>query len=488
MLDSSPSTTSRAPDLQEIAYSQEGRILLNQTYIMLRTAQLYDSDNKNFRRQVELTASVIATCFEHFGELSLQLRSGYFFFCGVRIRENVADFTAVRHLKELFANLDISGFLFLAPPAKKQVTSLFMLLAKLAMVARDGKVDLESSLRHAGIDELEALPPYEEDPLDEDRERANRVFAKKTFFYMLDNLKLVTGNMSGERAARFTKTQRVIHAIVDQIVSEDSYLLELTALRSHDEYTYLHSTNVCIYAVSVGSRLGLNKSELSDLGFSALFHDVGKGRLPTEILNKIGSFTDEEWQRVKKHPIDGVLSIASTMPFDGTSCRAMLTAYEHHLNLDGTGYPSVQPGQRLSLYSKIVAICDVFDAMSSGRVYRKDPLSPQRSLQMMMLQVGEKFDPLLFKLFVNVVSVYPPGTVLLLDSGELAVATARNSDDLFRPKAMVIGSSAELYSEGVRINLMDRDPASGHYLRSVVKSIPPERLAVDLNRYLVQEI
>lgn len=488
MLNSDIGTTSGAPDLQEIAYSQEGRILLNQMYIMLRTAQLYDPDNNNFKRQVELTESVIATCHEQFGELSLQLRTGYFFFCGVRVRENVADFTAARHLKELFAKLDISGFLFLGPLTAKHVTSFFLLLAKLAVVAKDGKIDIEGSLRHAGVDELEALPPYEEEPLDEDQERANRIFAKKTFFYMLDNLKLVTGNISGERVARFSKTQRVIHAIVDQIVSEDAYLLELTALRSHDEYTYLHSTNVCIYAVSLGSRLGLNKSELSDLGFSALFHDVGKGRLPTEILNKTESFTDVEWERMKKHPIDGVLSIASSMPFDETSCRAMLTTYEHHLNLDGSGYPSKQPGQALSLFSKIVAICDVFDAMSSGRVYRKDPVSPERSLQMMMEQLGTKFDPLLFKLFVNVVSVYPPGTVLLLDSGELAVATARNSDDLFRPKTMVIGSSSELYAQGVRVNLMDRDLATGQYLRSVVKSIPPEKLAVDLNRYLTQEV
>lgn len=480
-------TTTGLTDLQEIAYSHEGRTLLNQFYIMLRTAQLYSPDNKIFRRQTEQMVELLRSAHDQFGELTLQLRSGYFYFCGVRIRENMADFTAAKHLKELSARLGISGFLFLAPLSDQEVVTTFQLLSRLETSNEDGQIELERSLRHAGIENIEPLPPYEEDAVDQDAEQRSRTFARKTYFYMVDNLRLVTNRIEEHKTTQLTKTQRVIHAIVDQIVTEASYLLELTALKSHDEYTYLHSANVCIYAVSLGARLGLTKKELSDLGFAALFHDVGKSKMPADVLNKESGFSEGDWELVRQHPVDGVLTIASAMPFDDTASRAMLTCFEHHLNLDGSGYPTAQRGRDLNLYSKIVTICDVFDAMTSGRVYRKDPVSPERSLRMMLSELGVKFDPLLFKVFINVVSVYPPGTLLLLDSGELAVATARNSEDLFRPKAMLIGDAHRLYEAGSRIDLAERDSETGEYLRAIAKSIPPGTIDLDLKRYILSD-
>ncbi len=282
-----------------------------------------------------------------------------------------------------------------------------------------------------------------------------------------------------------TRTNRIVHSLVDQVVSDDRYLLELTALRAHDEYTFLHSTKVCVYSICLGSTLQLTRAELANLGFAALFHDIGKTRLPLQILNKPTEFDDAEWQLMRKHPTYGLLALAKTMPLDENSCRAMLVAFEHHFNLDGTGYPLVRFRRNLNLYSKIVAICDVFDALTSGRVYRRDPMSPDHVLRNMLEQAGNKFDPLLMKIFVKTVSVYPPGSLLLLDDQSLGLVIARNAHDLFRPIVKVIGNLDQLFEIAQEVDLSERNEV-GEFGRHIVRIVEPQELPVNLSNYVLQ--
>jgi HD-GYP domain-containing protein (c-di-GMP phosphodiesterase class II) len=200
-----------------------------------------------------------------------------------------------------------------------------------------------------------------------DEKYRHRQFAQRTFFNAIGNLKTVMTAIGNSRPVSLSRTTRVIHSIVDQVLSDESYLLELTALKDFDEYTFVHSTNVCIYSICLGANLNLTKAELATLGFAALFHDVGKTKLPLQVLNKPSDFTENEWEQMRKHPTYGLLSIAKSMPFDDESCRAMLVAFEHHANLDGSGYPSVDFKRNINLYSKVVAICDVFDAIRDRR-------------------------------------------------------------------------------------------------------------------------
>ncbi|MFH2056114.1 MAG: HD domain-containing phosphohydrolase, partial [bacterium] len=210
-------------------------------------------------------------------------------------------------------------------------------------------------------------------------------------------------------------------------------------------------------------------------------------RLPIELINKPSELSADEWTAVRRHPTYGALALAGAFPFEERTCQAMLVAYEHHLNVDGSGYPVSSDGRLPTLMSRIVAVADCFEAMTSGRSYRREPISPDKALQKMLLLAGKRLDAQLFKVFVNVVSVYPPGTLLLLDSGELAVATAQNSSDLLRPKAMLIGNREGLFEEGKRIDLSERQPASRSYRHSIVTSIDPSRLSVDLGRYLLED-
>lgn len=483
---SSRTTDRELAGSEELIYSQQGRALINQLSILIKTAKIYSSDNKSFRIQLDQCYQILETAFAEEGELSLQAQSGYLFFCGVRIRHDVRGFAASKHLQELFHKLDISGFVFATRTAVEELEQATLLVNTAESQGLHGFEKLQERFDSSQIESIAPLPPVTEQREEMTDDREKRSFAKRTFFYAVNNLKTVTDMVSNGRQVDAARTKRVIHSLVDQILSDESYLLELTALKSHDQYTFLHSANVCIYSICLGARLNLTKAELSLLGFAALFHDIGKTRLPLEILNKPSDFNNQDWEVMRMHPIYGVLAIARSLPFDERSCRAMTVSLEHHYNLDGTGYPETSFRRSLNLYSKIVAICDVFDAMSSGRVYRKNPVSPEHVLRNMIQQAGFKFDKNLLKVFLTAVSLHPPGTIVLLDNRQYALVVGKNPGDLLRPKVKVIGDGKRWFDKGIRLNLADRDPATGQYLRSIAKVVDPRVLNVDCTRFVLE--
>ena len=477
----------RLSGTEEAAYSQRGKVLINQLGILLKTARVHTPDNDTFKTQIEQCFAIARSCVEEYGDIGIQAHSGYLFFCGVRVRYDTENLAASEQLMELFHRLGISGLLATAGLTKTELEQSMLLLNDADRQGETGFEQLQRRFDLANIGSVELLPLMDEDQHDDDKEREKRRFARRTFFYAMNNLKMVTTTMTANRPVDLARTKRVIHSLVDQIVTDDSYLLELTALKSHDQYTFLHSTNVCIYAICLGAKLELTKKELSTLGFSALFHDIGKTRLPLEILNKPTEFDENDWELMRKHPTYGLLSLAKTMPFEERSCRAMVVAFEHHYNLDGSGYPVLKSKRALNLYSKMVTICDVFDAMTSGRIYRKVPASPEHVLRAMITQTGFKFDPQLFRLFLDTVSLYPPGTILLLDRDELALVVAKNTKEVLRPRVKIIGKPDHPYEHSTRVNLADRDPQTGEYRRTIVRVVEPRELRFDVAHYLLEE-
>src|SRR5205809_6767098 len=147
------------------------------------------------------------------------------------------------------------------------------------------------------------------------------------------------GSIRMGASANLKKIKRLVQSIVDQILTEETSLMGMTTLRDYDEYTFTHSVNVCIFAVALGKRLGLTKVQLYDLGLAALFHDIGKSRVPQSILNKSGGLTDEEWRLIASHPWLGVLALFQVRGAQELPYRSMIVAHEHHMKQDLTGYP-----------------------------------------------------------------------------------------------------------------------------------------------------
>ena len=173
------------------------------------------------------------------------------------------------------------------------------------------------------------------------------------------------------------------------------------------------------------------------MGLVALFHDIGKIEIPSEVLNKPTSFTDDEWHMVQKHPFWGVRAILKMRGIDATVARAAIVAFEHHMYHDLSGYPKTRESFELDFYSKIISLVDQYDGMTSARVYSRIPMPPDRALSLMMERAGTQLDPILFKFFINMIGVFPVGTLVMLDTRELGLVY--QSDTIFFRQAQGSG-------------------------------------------------
>ena len=253
-------------------------------------------------------------------------------------------------------------------------------------------------------------------------------------------------------------------------------MLEFTAIKEFDDYTYAHSTNVSIYSIALGLRLGLDRRRLSQLGFAALFHDAGKVRLPAQLINKPGEYNDEDWRAMQQHPALGALSLAAMPKLDEHHARAVLVAYEHHRTLDGKGYPPSSHADEPNLFSKIVAIADSFDAMTSGRVYMKSRMSPDEAILRLLEQSGTRYDPILLRGLVHVLGIFPVGTFVRLNTGEIGIVSANDPKDLYRPIIRILREASGEPGTEKQIQLAAVDPQTGKHTAYIAEIIGPEEM------------
>jgi HD-GYP domain-containing protein (c-di-GMP phosphodiesterase class II) len=298
---------------------------------------------------------------------------------------------------------------------------------------------------------------------------------------------VITGIRLG-RATSVKRVKRAVQMIVDQVLNNETSLMGLTTLRDYDEYTFTHSVNVCIFAVALGKKLGFSKLQLYDLGMTALLHDVGKARIPIEILNKTSGLDENEWRVVQAHPWLGALTLFGLRGYDETPYRSILVAYEHHMKTDLTGYPRSLRPRALGIFSRIVAVADGFDAATTRRSYQTVPIEPDQVLREMWENPRRGYDQILVKALINLIGVYPVGTCVILDTFEVGIVAAPNPDtqQLNRPlvRIAIDADGGVVGPPGTLLNLSDRAPAGG-YARSIVKVTNPTRYGLTVSDYFV---
>jgi HD-GYP domain-containing protein (c-di-GMP phosphodiesterase class II) len=285
----------------------------------------------------------------------------------------------------------------------------------------------------------------------------------------------------------FKQAKRAIQSIVDLMMNDEASLLGLTTLRCHDQYTHNHSVNVSLLSMALGNRAGYPKVELADLGLAALFHDLGKATIPMEVLNKPGEFTEEEWAMMRNHPTEGALSLAKMRGITNLPGRMASASFEHHMNMDFSGYPKLNLSWKISMTGRILMIADCYDAMTSSRVYRREPMSPSKVLGFMFAKAGTSFDPTLMKLFMTCVGIIPIGSLVLLDSNELAVVLkpAIDPSEAEYPFVKVITDArGEAIDNGREIDLREKNE-NGDYHNYIVRLIDNSEHKFDTSRYFV---
>ncbi|MBI5660195.1 MAG: HD-GYP domain-containing protein [Nitrosomonadales bacterium] len=230
-------------------------------------------------------------------------------------------------------------------------------------------------------------------------------------------------------AIKISDAEPLVDEISNSIARNPEAFLNLARLKNADNYTYLHSVAVCGLMIALGKHLGLSGRILKDAGVAGLMHDVGKALIPNEVLNKPGKLTDEEFTIIKDHPRKGweILNVA-----EGANGIALDVCLHHHERVDGNGYPENLSGDKLTLFARMGAVCDVYDALTSDRCY-KNGWEPAEALRKMAEWREGHFDERIFHAFVRTVGIYPTGTLVKLKSGRLAVVVEQTDKGLLTP-------------------------------------------------------
>ena len=310
--------------------------------------------------------------------------------------------------------------------------------------------------------------------------------ARKDYTYVLASFREVAEKVSGRQRAGIRKTVRAVQGMVKHLIEDDEIYTAISTLRVFDDYTFTHSVNVAILSMCIGKRINISRRSLERLGLCALFHDLGKIEVPLKILTKPGALDDSEFKVLEEHSLNSAKLILRLRASRDRKAKLLLPPFEHHLKFDLSGYPYANWKKPLSLFGRIIAIADVYDAVTSPRVYRKSALSPDRALGLILKSSGTDFDPILVKVFINMLGVYPVGTLLKLDNGDLALVV--NSSRLKgekRPLVCRMEQNPEgKYHKGETIDLSECDPTTGNYVREVTETYHPATFGIQPVQYI----
>ena len=461
-----------------------GRSLIFALHGALRAIKLYPIENAAVQRALDDVAAQAAELIRTQGELEIRASNEFVFINATRLRLDLDNYASFSHLLALFRSSGV-GVIHIREGAARR--EWMVLLSLLQAPGQEAPADrfrtLVAKLEDAGIGMFGIGEPADGEQ-GADREAAKER-AKRTYSQSVAVTKDLMTSVRMGRTPNVKKIKRVVQGIVDQILNEEASLIGLTTIRDYDEYTFTHSVNVCIFSVALGKRLGFGKVQLYDLGFAALFHDVGKSRVPAEVLNKLGSLTDDEWRQIAAHPWMGVLTLFSVRGQQELPLRAMVVAHEHHMKNDLTGYPRPVRPRTMSIFSRIVAVADGFDAATSRRSYQTTPLNPAAVMAEMRDNARRGLDPVVVKAFINLTGIYPVGTLVVLDTFELAIVHESNPipEMLSRPIVRIISDErGNLLQPGVVTDLAETTEAGG-FRRTIIKTENPERYGIHVGDY-----
>lgn len=244
----------------------------------------------------------------------------------------------------------------------------------------------------------------------------------------------------------------IIRSIMKELKNNQDLLTLLADVYTYDNYIFTHSLNVTMYSLAIGMELKLSDKQLETIGMGAILHDVGKMMVPLDVLMKPGKLTDKEFEEVKKHAEYG-FSILRDIPT--VSLVSAHCAFQHHERLDGSGYPRGIKGDDIHFFGRLLAVADVFDAVTSNRVYR-DAMLPHEGLEILYAGVGSKFETKIVEAFRRSVAVYPVGLTVELNDGRKGIVAKQNHGISDRPIIRILEESGQQLSDPYEINLKEK--------------------------------
>jgi HD-GYP domain-containing protein (c-di-GMP phosphodiesterase class II) len=481
-VDTAPRT---APDGQ---LRQGGRTLLLTFYTVLRSLKLYPVENATVQKALDDLEAASRALLVLETELEIRLAREFIFINATRLRLELDNYASFSHVLAMLRAFEI-GALRIHPTVDRREWQIFLsLLLSLSERGEPGERfdELHQRLLDAEVRglEIERASQTESDAESlQAKEAAKRVYSQGVAV----TRDVITGVRLG-RATSVKRVKRAVQLIVDQVLNNETSVVGLTTIRDYDEYTFTHSVNVCIFSVALGKKLGLSRLQLYDLGMTALLHDVGKARVPVQILNKTTGLDEAEWRTMQAHPWLGAMTLFGLRAYEEIPYRSILVAYEHHMKTDLTGYPKHIRQRMLGIFSRIVSVADGFDAATTRRSYQTVPIEPDQVLREMWENPKRGYDRVLVKALINLIGIYPVGTCVVLDTLEIGIVAAPSPDtqQLNRPQVRIAVDvdGATVPPPGNLVSLTEQDE-TGAYVRSIVKVTNPTRYGLTVGDYFV---
>ena len=476
-------------DLASSSYVRKrGRDFIVSLYGACRAIKLYPAEHVAVQKTLAELIAVCEEVLERERDLELRLSGEFLFVNSTRLRLDLTNYASFGYLLRLCRAAGV-GALRVHPgsTAREWLVALSMLDTPTELEPAERFMEIYDHLQKTGVPAIELGPPVDDEADREFAEESRRA-ATRTYTHSVAVTRDVINSVRMGRTPSIKKIKRVVQGIVDQILTEETSLIGLTTIRDYDEYTFTHSVNVCIFAVALGRRLGMTKIQLFELGLSALMHDIGKSRVPLGYLQKAEQLSEEEWRQIASHPWLGVLVLFQLRgQQEELSYRAMTVAYEHHMRTDLSGYPKPVRQRAMSMTSKIVAVADGYDAATTRRAYQTTPYPPSAVLQEMRDNPRRGMDQIVVKAFINLLGIYPVGTLVVLDTFELAVVYAANPrpDALSRPIVKIVSDAqGNMLHPAPDVDLAEPD-ATGEYPRTIIKTADPDRYGINVGDYFV---
>jgi HD-GYP domain-containing protein (c-di-GMP phosphodiesterase class II) len=438
-------------------------------YRLLQIPQIHGAEN---RLSVQASKDFIHAgnqLLPENGEIVLEARHGRLFFSGRKLLMRRQAAIYIFSLLSLFEDLKLSGVKFNRcfediRPSQAHALARLLLDAKQKENPAKWLVARFSAFETPFVEVVFGNKEKSRISYAEKAEMAHRIYS-----FAYNSLKDVSRGIFENRRAGIRKPLRIVQEIVDFALQDSAILLGLSTIQDYDDYTYTHSVNVALLSICLGQQIGLSENSQVFLGVCSLFHDLGKIDIPIEIINKPSPLTEEEFKVVQQHSLNSVRQILKLQASSDLIARIVLGPFEHHLKYDLSGYPEVNWQRPISLFGRIIEICDVYDALTSSRIYRRVPFPQDRALGYITTRAGKDFDPVLVKWFVNMMGIYPIGTFVILDTGEKGLISEGGSIEKNRqPKVLLLKEkkSGQFFSSKV-VDLNQRDPETGKYLRTI---------------------
>jgi HD-GYP domain-containing protein (c-di-GMP phosphodiesterase class II) len=457
---------------------------VNVLYATLKVAAMYEPNNNRYIEQSNDLRATMGKIFVEESDFTLVSRSGYMYVSDVRLKSDRDNDDAVTYFLERWPIMGISGMSFSEGLDPQELDKFIFFLSGFdpGDESEENYRVLKERLNELRIERISFIKytPEDEESEDEDETKKIRVKARKTFFSALAVAQNNANQARNQNSINVAKTKRAVQGMIDVIIKDEAAMLELTTLRDFDDYTYVHSVNVCVLSLLLGYHLGLDRKRLSHLGVGALLHDIGKMKLPIDLINKPDAYDDNDWQLMRKHPIFGVKFLYKTRAVEETTARASTAIFEHHISFDGSGYPELLTKRSPSLYARIVSVADTYNAMTSGRVYHRKKNLPDEVVTKMVNRIGTAFDPILLKIFINAIGVYPVGTVVTMSSNQIGIVARNNPADPENPEVKIIGDQNGLYdTDSVKVIDLSQEPGI-----SITKMLDGDEYNIDNAAYL----